>query len=189
MAGASIFFNTFFISFTGANVFYLLLLDSETPYFTQVKQALLKTIKVMPTLFFAATLYCFLYFFGIIFFVIPGMLLYVYLGLFAPSVVFEKKNLLTSLIRSLELVGRSFWKVFGSFLIISSFTVIAALVVGAFFKTFLSGVQIPDIIVFSLPYVLFMPYVGSFYALLYFDLRLKGERFDYELFEQEALGA
>src|SRR5699024_11757260 len=105
----------------------------------------------MPTLFFAATLYCFLYFFGIIFFVIPGMLLYVYLGLFAPSVVFEKKNLLTSLIRSLELVGRSFWKVFGSFLIISSFTMITVLVIGAFFMTVLNGAEVPEVIAFSVP--------------------------------------
>src|SRR5699024_3013232 len=150
--------------FTGANVFYLLLLDSDTPYFTQVKQAFLKTIKVMPTLFFAATIYCFLYFLAIILFVIPCMLLYVYLVLLAPSVVFEKTNLLSSLMRSVERVGRSFWKVFGSFLIISSFTMITVLVIGVFFKTVLNGAQVPDVIAFSVPYVLFVPYVGSFYA-------------------------
>src|SRR5699024_7390856 len=113
-SGVSIYYNIFFVSFTSANIFYLLTISSDKPYMAQVK-----TLKIFPSLLFTVVLYCLLFSLGLLFFLIPGMLLYVFLGLFTPVIVFEKKGIFTSLIRSAGLVSRGFGKMFISFLIIS----------------------------------------------------------------------
>src|SRR5690625_189835 len=183
--GVLIYYNIFFVSFTSANIFYLLTISSDKPYMAQVKEALVKTLKIFPTLLFTVVLYCLLFSLGLLFFLIPGMLLYVFFGLFTPVIVFEKKGIFTSLIRSASLVSRGFGKIFISFLIISVITYLGALFIGAFIEGFLYALPTLGSMLSNLSYVVFMPLIGCFYAQLYFDLRLKGEFFDFEILEQE----
>jgi ABC-type polysaccharide transport system permease subunit len=184
----SIFNNLLFISLTSVNIFYLLTLKSEQAYFDQVKRALIKTLKVTPTLIVATLLYAIVVTLGLLLLIIPGLVLYAYLGLFAQTIAFENRGIISSLIRSRELVKGSFWKVFLSLLVLLLITNITVLIIGAIILSFLSNpVPMLEEGIYSVAYVLFMPFVGSFYALLYFDLRTRQEAFDYASFEREVM--
>lgn len=182
----SIFNNLLFISLTSVNIFYLLTTNSEQPYFDQVKHALIKTLKVLPTLIVATLVYAIFVTLGLILLIIPGLVLYAYLGLFAQTIAFENKGIISSLIRSRELVRGSFWKVFFSLLILLLITNIIVLIVGTIILSFLPNTFLMlEEGIYSFAYVLFMPFVGSIYTLLYFDLRSRQEAFDYASFERE----
>lgn len=182
----SVFNNLLFISLTSVNIFYLLIINSDQPYFEQVKQALIKTLKVTPTVIVATLLYAILVTLGLILLIIPGLILYAYLGMFSQTIVFEDKGIVASLIRSRELVKGSFWKVFFSLLILLLITNIAVLLIGAVIFAFLiNPFPMLEEGVYSVVYTLLMPFIGSFYTLLYFDLRTRQEAFDYNSFERE----
>src|SRR5699024_12457723 len=103
------------------------------------------------------------------------MLLYVFFCLFTPVIVFEKKGIFTSLIRSASLVSRGFGKIFISFLIISVITYLGALFIGAFIEGFLYALPTLGSMLSNLSYVVFMCLIGCFSVQLYFDVSFYGE--------------
>lgn len=42
-----------------------------------------------------------------------------------------------------------------------------------------------EVLIYCISYCLMMPFIGSIYMLLYFDLRSRQEAFDYNTFEKE----
>lgn len=182
----SIFNNLLFISLTSVNIFYLLTTNSELPYFDQVKKAFMKTLVLLPTLIVATLVYALAVALGLVLLIIPGLVLYAYLGLFAQTIAFENQGMITSLTRSRELVRGSFWKVFITLLLLLMITNATVLVIGGIALGFMANpFFLFEEIIYSISYVLFMPFIGSFYTLLYFDLRTRQEAFDYNSYERE----
>lgn len=186
LAVLTMFNNLLMISVTSVNIFYLLLANSKQAYIEQVKEAFTKTLKVLPIVIVATLIYAILVTLGLFLFIIPGLVLYAYLGIYAQTIVFEKSGIIHSILRSRELVKGSFWKVLLSLIGILLVTNIIVLIIGALIFSLISGPNLwVEIIVYSVSYVLFMPFIGTFYTLLYFVLRSEREAFDHETFKEE----
>ncbi|GAK07798.1 hypothetical protein [Geomicrobium sp. JCM 19038] len=181
-----IFNQALLFSVLGVQVFYLLLLDRELPFKKRVLTGLKKTALVFPAIIVATILYTVLTTFGLALLVIPGLIIYAYLGLFAQTIAFENKGIVKSLMRSRQLVIGSFWRILGLLLLI----IIASnvLIVGAeILFLFMLGTPIfwVDIVINTILYLFMMPFIGSLYMSMYFDLRARQEAFDYAVFSKE----
>ncbi|MFB4159395.1 hypothetical protein ACE1TF_05890 [Geomicrobium sp. JSM 1781026] len=179
--------NTILVAIISVHVFYLFIYNQESAtYWQQVRIGLLKTLKVIPVIIAATIVYAVFTSAGLALLIIPGILLYAYLGIYAQVIAFEGKGALSSLIRSRDLVKGSFWKVTGlllSVLLLSNFiTLVFELVARMLTATYPLWL---DIIVYILSFLVIMPFVAGFYALLYFDLRSRQEAFDYKTFNIE----
>lgn len=178
--------NALIISLSSVNVFYLLLGNDEGTYLQQVKEALFKTLKVIPVLIVATLFYAIFVSIGFTLLLLPGLILYAYLGIYAQTIAFENKGFISSLLRSRELVRGSFWKVFSILLILFITTNIIVLGSELILITSLSFYPFwLEVAVYSLLYMVMMPFVASLYSFLYFDLRSRQEAFDYSVFNQE----
>lgn len=125
------------------------------------------------------------FYFSLIFLVIPAIVIAVY-WLFLPQViVLEGSNVASSLGRSWQLVKGSFWRVLGyglvvyvSFLIVQygiSFAATFALGALGTGGTLIGG------LVSAVVSVLALPFLFGAVTLLYYDLRIRKEAFDLEL--------
>lgn len=70
-----------FISFTSANVFYLLIGEEELPFGEQVKQSLIKTLKITHKLLAATLIFSGLMTLGLGLLLIPGLIIFPYFGI------------------------------------------------------------------------------------------------------------
>src|SRR5690625_886623 len=100
----AIFNNLLFLSITGANIFYLLLQRSQRKILHVTKNALLNTLRITPTIIVATLLYAISVSMGLVLLIIPGLLLLAFFGLFAQVITLEGEGIVTSLLRSWELV-------------------------------------------------------------------------------------
>jgi|SRR5690625_1204046 len=178
--------NMLFISLTSVNIFYLLMGEAELPFMQQVKQSLIKTFKITPILIVATLIFSVFIFLGLGLFVIPGLILFAYLGVYSQTIVFENQGIIASLLRSRDLVKGSFLKVFGILVSLYLITNIFPLVPALTAALFISETYIwVEIIVYCISYMIMMPFIASGYVLLYFDLRSRQEPFDYKAFMKQ----
>lgn len=178
--------NAFIISLSSVNVFYLLVDNDEQRYLQQVKEALLKTLKVIPVLIVATVFYAIFVTMGLSLLLLPGLILYAYLGVYSQTIAFENKGFISSLLRSRELVNGSFWKVFSILLVLLIISNIIVFGSELILITYLSVYPFwLEVVVYSLLYMLMMPFIASLYSLLYFDLRSRQEAFDFSVFNKE----
>ncbi|HLR80819.1 MAG TPA: hypothetical protein VK119_09640 [Bacillota bacterium] len=182
----TIFNNVLLIGLTCVHIYYLLLGNHKLSFWNQVKQSLIKTLKILPTLIVATFVYALFVTIGLFLLIIPGLILYAYLGIYSQTIAFENKGMLSSLLRSRDLVKGSFWKVFCILIILLLSTNIVVSIMGIVSSVFLPNSSLVfEIGVYSVAYLPIMPFIGSMYAFLYFDLRSRQESFDYQVFEQE----
>lgn len=178
--------NALIISLSSVNVFYLLLGNDEKTYLQQVKEALFKTLRVIPVLIVATLFYAIFVSVGFTLLLLPGLILYAYLGIYSQTVAFENKGFISSLLRSRELVRGSFWKVFSILLIL---LIISNVIVFGSELILITSLSVYplwlEVAVYTLLYMLMMPFVASLYSFLYFDLRSRQEAFDFSVFNKE----
>lgn len=181
----AMFNNLIFISLTSVNIFYLLIGNQETSYLNQVKNSLIKLLLALATLIVSTLIYSILVIFGLTLLIIPGILIFTYFGLYSQAIAFEDEGIITSILRSRELIRGSFWKVFITLSILNLIVNIFIFLIGGLI---LLAVPIDsiwlEIGIITLTYLIIMPFVGSYYTLLYFDLRSRQEAFDYDEYEK-----
>ena len=178
--------NVLIVSLSSVHIFYLLIGNDELTYIAKVKFALLKTINIIPTLIVATLLYAVFTSMGLALLLLPGILLFVYLGIYSQTIAFEDQGILSSLIRSRELVRGSFWKVCMILVFTLVITNLAVISLELILRMYLPAYPLwLDIGVYSITYMIMMPFVASIYALIYFDLRSRQEAFDYAVFSKE----
>lgn len=178
--------NMLFISFTSANVFYLLIGGEELPFGEQVKQSLIKTLKITHKLLAATLIFSGLMTLGLGLLLIPGLIIFTYFGIYSQTIIFENQGVVASLSRSFNLVKGSFWKTFGIliglYLLTNIFLLVPTFIVAVFVTEFSIWLEV---IVYCITYMVMMPFIASSYVLLYFDLRSRKESFDYTEFVSE----
>jgi hypothetical protein len=141
---------------------------------------------------------------GYLFFLVPGILLVVYLSLVREITVLERAHLGDAISRSFSLVSGNFWRVVGFFL--ASFTVIYALqsaftslaVVPTFLNQIAGGANAAPVpalpwqvftgVMQGLAYAISVPLQGLCGLMLYLDLRSRREGMDL-IMRAEALTA
>jgi len=181
----AMFNNLIFISLTSVNVFYLLIGNQEISYLNQVKNSLIRLLIALATLIVSTLIYSILVIFGLTLLIVPGILIFTYFGLYSQAIAFEDEGIITSILRSRELVRGSFWKVFITLSILNLIVNIFVFLIGGLI---LLAVPIDsiwlEIGIITLTYLIIMPFVGSYYTFLYFDLRSRQEAFDYDEYEK-----
>src|SRR5690625_5034286 len=182
----AMFNNLIFISLTSVNIFYLLIGNQqEVSYLNQVKNSLIKLLIALATLIVSTLIYSILVIFGLTILIVPGILIFTYFGLYSQAIAFEDEGIITSILRSRELVKGSFWKVFITLSILNLIVNIFIFLIGGLI---LLAVPIDsiwlEIGIITLTYLIIMPFVGSYYTFLYFDLRSRQEAFDYDEYEK-----
>lgn len=178
--------NMLFISLTSVNVLYLLVNNVELSFMEQVKSSLLKTLKMMPALLATTIVFSIFVTLGFTLLLIPGLILFTYLGMYAQVIAFENQGIISSLLRSRDLVRGSFWKVFGVLMMLFLLSNVVILIIAALIGIFTSANYVwLEVLIYCLSYSLMMPFIGSCYMFLYFDLRSRQEDFDYNTFERE----
>ena len=186
MALLRTFNNALILSLGGVHIFYLLLCDRDMSTKQQMKTAMRKTLKVTPVLFIATFLFSILATMGMAWLLIPGILIYTFFGLYSQTVAFENQGILSSLLRSREIVRGSFWKVMG--LLIGTLLVSNIITVGIEASLRFNMPVYPmwlDIGLYVFLYMLILPFLGSLYTFLYLDLRSRKEAFDHNVFLNE----
>src|SRR5690625_191989 len=178
--------NMLFISLTSVNVFYLLVNKEDQSFMEKVKSSLLKTLKMMPTLLATTIVFSIFVTLGFTLLLIPGLILFTYLGIYAQTIAFENQGIIASLLRSRDLVKGSFWKVFGVLVSLFILTTLTILIIAILIGTIIPANYLwLEVLIYCISYSLMMPFIGSIYTLLYFDLRARQEAFDYNTFENE----
>jgi len=181
----AMFNNLIFISLTSVNIFYLLIGNQEESYLNQVKNSLIRLLIALATLIVSTLIYSILVIFGLTLLIVPGILIFTYFGLYSQAIAFEDEGIITSILRSRELVKGSFWKVFITLSILNLIVNIFIFLIGGLI---LLAVPIDsiwlEIGIITLTYLIIMPFVGSYYTFLYFDLRSRQEAFDYDEYEK-----
>jgi len=181
----AMFNNLIFISLTSVNIFYLLIGNQETSYLNQVKNSLIKLLLALATLIVSTLIYSILVIFGLTLLIIPGILIFTYFGLYSQAIAFEDEGIITSILRSRELIRGSFWKVFITLSILNLIVNIFIFLIGGLILLAFPIDSIwLEIGIITLTYLIIMPFVGSYYTLLYFDLRSRQEAFDYDEYEK-----
>jgi len=185
----AMFNNLIFISLTSVNIFYLLIGNQqEVSYLNQVKNSLIKLLIALATLIVSTLIYSILVIFGLTILIVPGILIFTYFGLYSQAIAFEDEGIITSILRSRELVKGSFWKVFITLSILNLIVNIFLFLIGGLI---LLAVPIDSIWIevgiITLTYLIIMPFVGSYYTFLYFELRSRQEAFDYSEYEKRRI--
>lgn len=182
----NIFNNLLLISITTAYVFNLLLQNNKQSYLKVIKKSLLETLKIMPTIIIATFLYAVSVSIGLILLVIPGLLLFAFFGLYTQVIVIENKGVIASLTRSWKIVKDSFLKVFAclfSIIIMTNLIIILLSILGK--KFFQPDHYLSNVFIDLMTYIFIAPFIGSLFALLYFNSRANQEAFDHVTLKQE----
>jgi hypothetical protein len=130
---------------------------------------------VLPTLIGTSILYAIGVAVGFLFFIIPGCILLTIWAVIAPAIVIEKTSVGSSFGRSQQLVRNYGWPVFGTVVVATLFSLIAALILTAIAEA-IAGGPILRIVFGTLASTFTAPVGGLVAAVLYYRLReLKGD--------------
>lgn len=140
-------------------------------------------LRLLPVLAFAGFFYWLAFFIGSIFFIIPGILFFIYFLFFPSIIAFEQKPLFQSFKRSAQLVRGSFFRVAVIYAVFLGIQAFAVLIVSLFLvsESFLITALVATVI-----HLIILPFQATALNLLYFELRAEREAFDFEVFQYEA---
>jgi hypothetical protein len=122
-------------------------------------------------------------FIGLLLFIVPGIVLWIWWALAAPVIAVEHRRYASALGRSRELVSGSWWRVFGILLVIVLMAYAVVVAVGALLGAGggngdALSLSSSEIILNTVIQLIISPYIALITALLYFDLRNRREGSD-----------
>jgi hypothetical protein len=133
---------------------------------------------------------------GGLFFIVPGIYLYVVWSLAGPSLMLERRGVIASFRRSFHLVKGSFWRVLGILLlaaiiayVVAQIVAVPFAVIGGVVDGFTStpgeGLPLTTLVMSALGSIIgiaiTLPFTAGVTALIYVDQRMRREAFDLEL--------
>ncbi len=133
------------------------------------------------TILVAAILYGIGLFFGLLFLVIPGIIIAVSWAVYMPAIMVEDLGASDSLRRSWNLVSGRRWPVFGTILLVTILAGIAGAIVSGILGALFPDSAAGQALVSMLGSLVTTPFVAAATVVIYFDLRVRKEGFDLEL--------
>ena len=129
---------------------------------------------------------------GLLFCLLPGILLYTMWSVTPVVVVAEQKGPLAALGRSWELVKGRLWPVLGALVLAYLLYFVASQLLGLAASTFAladaaSGTVsfLPNVVATAVVSVLAAPFLAAVVTIIYFDLRVRKEGYDLELMARD----
>ena len=129
---------------------------------------------------------------GLVALIIPGIWLAVKLSMVFPAVVFERTGPFAAIGRSWSLTNGSWWRIFGTLLVVFLITFVLQIVLGGVVGGLLAAAdsvsELTAAIVLTLVNLLALaltyPLWASVTSVVYYDLRVRNEGFDLQLLAQ-----
>ena len=121
----------------------------------------------IPNLIVLAVAYIAVYYAGLAFFIIPGIIVALKLFVAVPALFVDQRPVFASMARSAELTRGNLWRLLGVYLLI----VIAGLILYFILLSILSESLELGLILGLITAVLVFPYLAMFTAVVYFELR------------------
>ncbi|MGC9220778.1 MAG: hypothetical protein ACP5H2_05415 [Solirubrobacteraceae bacterium] len=139
------------------------LADGEQPRLGEVFRA---GLRVLPVVAAAQIIAAILIGLGLVFFIVPGLIIGIRLAVVAPSAAVERTNWPGALRRSFELTSRNAWRTLGLLIVTGVINQIPALIIG-------TGAHITAAVLGVVLAVIVQAYVTLTLNMLYFDLRAR----------------
>jgi hypothetical protein len=124
----------------------------------------------------------------LIFFVIPGVILWVTWSMWVPAVIVEDLSGTKALGRSDKLASGRRWPVFGFLIVVYLIVSIINVIAGTVLFGFISPGSAAETVIGIAVAVLIAPFVAAATVVLYFDQRVRAEAFDVELLASQISG-